>query len=311
MLRFKVRICKLSAGMAELAVARGLAPSYATRSPPMFARTIRSLLTALGVCVIAATAQADQLDRVKQRGKLIVGIRNDYVPFGFLDASGKNVGFEVDLAQFVAKDMFGSETAIEFVPVVASNRIEFLNAGRIDVIFATLGVNADRAKVIDFTEHFYLMAGMILVAPKDANYKSWEDIRGKKICGSQGNLYNRMLTEKWGPELVLFAGTAEIYNAFQTGRCDAIAYDGPNLSMKMTEDDWKAKYKIALDTFDYIPIAGGVRKNEPAFLKAVNTAILRAEAAGVMTNGEVKYGLGKSDYVTKRQDEAKAKLNTN
>jgi polar amino acid transport system substrate-binding protein len=261
----------------------------------------------LGV-VTSGPAAADQLEKVKERGKLIVGIRNDYVPFGYLDSDGKNVGFEVDLARFVAKDIFGSDKDIEFVPVVASNRIEFLNAGRIDVIFATLGVTADRGKVIDFTEEYYNMAGMILLAPKEATYKSWEDVRGKKICGSQGNLYNRMLTEKLGADLVLFPNTAEIYNAFEGGRCDAIAYDGPNLNMKIQEDGWKDKYKIALDTIDYVPIAGGVRKDEPAFLEAVNNAILKAEASGLMVSGEVKYHLGESEYVKKRAEDAKAKV---
>jgi polar amino acid transport system substrate-binding protein len=262
-------------------------------------------LLGLGVACSVTTAHADQLDRVKQRGKLIVGIRNDYVPFGYLDAKGQNVGFEVDIAKAVAKDLLGSETAIEFVPVIASNRIEFLNAGRIDVIFATLGVTADRGKVIDFTEKYYNMAGIVLLAPKEAVYNSWDDIRGKKICGSQGNLYNRTLSEKMGAELVLFGGTAEIFSAFQGGRCDAIAYDGPNLNMKVTEDGWKDKYKIALQTFDYVPIAGGVRKNEPAFLKAVDAAIIKAEAAGLMVEGEVKYNLGASEYVQKRAADAK------
>ncbi|MCW2241401.1 transporter substrate-binding domain-containing protein [Azospirillum canadense] len=264
-------------------------------------------LLAAGVA-FCAQAQADQLDRVKERGKLIVGIRNDYVPFGYLDSASQLTGFEVDLARAVAKDLLGSETAIEMVPVVASNRIELLNAGRIDVIFATLGKTAEREKVLDYTEPYYMMAGMVLMAPKDATYASWDDIRGRKICGSQGNLYNRMLIEKYGAQLVLFTGTAEIYKAFQDNRCDAVAYDGPNIAMKVTEEGWKDKYKVALGAFEYVPIGGGVRKNEPAFLAAVNKAIIRAEAAGLMTGGEVKYNLGVSDYVTKRAEEAKVKV---
>ncbi|MAY63550.1 MAG: ABC transporter substrate-binding protein [Rhizobiales bacterium] len=289
-------------------------------STPAYRPTRRSVLNALRSAALTAVAgavlatlgapaaHADQLERVKERGKLIAGIRNDYVPFGYTDENGKLVGFEVELAKAVAKDIFGSEDAIEFVPVVASNRIEFLNAGRIDVIFATLGVTEDRGKVIDFTDYYYMMAGMVLMAPKDAEYASWDDIKGKRICGSQGNLYNRMLTEKLGAELVLFSGTAEIYNAFETGRCDAIAYDGPNLNMKVSEDGWKDKYKIALDTIDYVPIAGGVRKNEPEFLAAVNAGINKAEAAGLLVEGEEKYNLGKSDYVAKRAEEAKSKM---
>ena len=272
-----------------------------------FAKPLAILALLAASFAFCAGAYADQLDRVKQRGKLIVGIRNDYVPFGYLDPKGELTGFEIDLAKFVAKDMFGSETAIEMVPVVASNRVELLNAGRVDVIFATLGYTADREKVIDFTEKYYLMAGMVLLAPKDATYKTWDDIKGHKICGSQGNIYNRALIEKYGADLVLFSGTAEIFNAFQDNRCDAIAYDGPNLHMKVTEDGWKDKDKIALETFDYIPIGGGVRKGEPAFLKAINTAIIHAEAAGVMIGGEKKYNLGISDYVTKRAADAKTK----
>jgi len=60
-----------------------------------------------------------------------------------------------------------------------------------------------------------------------------------------------------------------------------------------------------LQAFEYIPIAGGVRKGEPAFLKAVDNAILKAEAAGLMTTGEVKYNLGPSEYVQKRAVDAK------
>lgn len=262
-------------------------------------------LLGLGLATSVGIAHADQLDRIKQRGKLIVGIKNDYVPFGYLDAQGQNVGFEIDLARAVAKNLLGSESAIEFVPVSASNRIEFLNAGRIDLILATLGVNADRGKVIDFTENYYLMAGIVLLAPKDASYRSWDDIRGKKLCGSQGNLYNRTLSEKMGAELVLFSNSAEIFSAFQGGRCDAIGFDGPILNMKVTEDGWKDKYKIALQTFDYIPIAGGIRKNEPGFLKALDAAIVKAEASGLMVEGEKKYNLGESEYVQKRAADAK------
>jgi polar amino acid transport system substrate-binding protein len=264
-----------------------------------------AVLIGLGSMATTTHALADQLDRIKSRGKLIVGIRNDYVPFGYLDASGKNVGFEVEIAKKVAKEILGDENSIELVPVIASNRIEFLNAGRIDVIFATLGVTADRGKIIDFTEEYYSMAGMVLMTPKDAQYASWDDLKGKKVCGSQGNMYNRPLSEQMGAELVLFGGPAEIYSAFEAGRCEAIAYDGPNLNMKIVEDGWKDKYKIALQAYEFVPIAGGVRKNEPAFLEVVNKAIIKAESENLMVDNEVKYNLGASEYVQKRAEEAK------
>ena len=115
---------------------------------------------ALAVFFAGSAAVAGTLENVKARGKLVVGVKNDYVPYGFLRRQGRDiVGFEVSLAKYVAKELLGSEDKIELVPVVASNRIEFLTAGRIDAIFATLGVTAERAKVIDFTtESFPLPA---------------------------------------------------------------------------------------------------------------------------------------------------------
>lgn len=245
-------------------------------------------------------AQADQLDVVKKRGKLIVGIKNDYKPFGWLDGDSTLKGFEIDLAKAVAKHMLGSDDAVELVPVVASNRIELLNAGRIDLILATLGVSESRAKVIDFTDEFYMMAGLVLVTPNDTSINAWEDLKGRKVCGSQGNLYNRTLEEKYGAEMLLYTGTPEIFKSFEAGRCEAIGFDGPIMQQKVSEDSWKDKYKIALPTLEYIPIAGGVRKNEKRFLDQVNEGIRAAEADGVLVDAEINYNMGQTEHVLKR-----------
>jgi polar amino acid transport system substrate-binding protein len=260
------------------------------------------------VMLACGSANADELQMVKARGKLIVGVKNDYIPFGYLDGNAHLQGFEIDLAKAVAKDLLGSEKDIEFVPVVASNRIELLNAGRIDVIFATLAPTPERGKVIDFTDSYYMMAGIVLLAPKTTTVAKWDDLKGRKICGMQGNMYNRTLQEKFGADLLLFTGTAPMFKAFQDNRCEAIGFDGPILTQKVTQPGWSERDKIALDTFDYVPIAGGVRKNEPAFLAAVNKAILRAEAAGVLVEAEQKYKMGASKFVTDQQGVAKKAL---
>lgn len=265
-----------------------------------------SVAAAISGLMFGAAARADQLDDVKARGKLIVGIKNDYVPFGFLTKDDQLKGFEIDLAKYIAGKIVGSDTDIELVPVVASNRIELLNAGRVDLILATLGKNVERGKVIDFTEEYYNMAGVVLMAPKEASITKWDDVRGQKLCGMQGNLYNRALTGTYGAQTVLFTGTADMFKAFQNGRCAGLAFDGPILQQKLTDPEWGEKYKIALDTFDYIPIAGGTRKNEPRFLDAVNKAILAAEAAGILVNAEKAYDMGETEYVAKRAADAKA-----
>ena len=96
----------------------------------MNSKVFKILLFSLVVVFLAGQiVQADVVDDIKKRGKLIVGVKADYKPYGFRDASGKVVGTEPELAQDVA-NMLG--VGLELVPVVASNRMEFLKQGKID-----------------------------------------------------------------------------------------------------------------------------------------------------------------------------------
>src|SRR5438067_12396102 len=89
-----------------------------------------------------AWAQTDTLASIKQKGKIVVGVKADYKPFGYTDPSGKIVGLEIDLANDVAKRL---GVTAELVPVVAANRMEFLKQGRIDLMIATTGYRPDRS----------------------------------------------------------------------------------------------------------------------------------------------------------------------
>jgi len=170
-----------------------------------------------------------------------------------------------------------------------------------------LGVNENRARVIDFTEKYYDMEGLVFLASFNTSIKNWQDLDGRKVCGMQGNLYNRALSQQFKAELLLYGGTAEMFKSFQDGRCEGIAFDGPILKMKLHEPGWEGQYKIAIDALELIPIAGGVRKGEPVFLEAVNQAILRAEAEEVLVHAEKKYGMGQTRYVQERAQAAQSK----
>src|SRR3954463_6434107 len=89
------------------------------------------------VAAIAEPAAAqDTLAKIKQRGTVVVGVKNDYKPWGFLDPSGKIVGMEIDLVDEIASKL---GVKAELIPVTAANRMEFLNQGRIDLVIATMG----------------------------------------------------------------------------------------------------------------------------------------------------------------------------
>jgi polar amino acid transport system substrate-binding protein len=263
---------------------------------------------ALAAFFAGSAAVAGTLENVKARGKLVVGVKNDYVPYGFLNDKGDIVGFEVSLAKYVAKELLGSEDKIELVPVVASNRIEFLTAGRIDAIFATLGVTAERAKVIDFTTEYVSAAGPSVLAAKEATVSKWEELKGKSVCGIQGSYYNKKMTEEFGINLVAFKTQPEAYRALKDNRCIGFVFDDMTLQQKLKEPDW-ASYKIAVAPYEFQPMAGGLRKGDTEFHEAVDKAIAKAEAEGKLIAWETEFGMPHSDYIAARAKAAVAKKN--
>jgi polar amino acid transport system substrate-binding protein len=258
--------------------------------------------------LIGGAATAGTLEDIKARGKLVVGVKNDYPPYGYLDGKGEVVGFEVSLAKYVAKELLGSEDKIELVPVVAANRIEFLTAGRIDAIFATLGVTADRAKVIDFTTEYVNAAGPAVLMAKETPISKWEELKGKPVCGIQGSYYNKKMTEEFGINLVAFKTQPEVYRALKDNRCIGFVFDDMALEQKLKEADW-SNYKIAVQPYEFQPMAGGLRKGDSAFREAVDKAIGKAEAEGKLIGWETEFDMPHSVYIAERAKAAAAKQN--
>jgi len=88
-----------------------------------------------------ALADNDRFMKVMKRGELVVGVKADYKPWGFRDSSGKLVGMEVDMANDVAKAL---GVKLKLVPVQSSNRMQFLQQGKIDLMIATMSDRTDR-----------------------------------------------------------------------------------------------------------------------------------------------------------------------
>ncbi|MGQ0677758.1 MAG: transporter substrate-binding domain-containing protein, partial [Rhodospirillales bacterium] len=90
---------------------------------------------AIGVAIAigaAAPAFAGAFEDAQARGRLLVGVRADYPPFAFIDNEGRNAGFEIDIARFLALRLMGSENRLRLVPVVGARRIEALGERRVD-----------------------------------------------------------------------------------------------------------------------------------------------------------------------------------
>ena len=251
----------------------------------MLKHPLVSLYLALGLALAAATPSLAQdlppvPEAIKKQDVLRVGVKCDYPPDGYLDAQGKPQGVEVSLAKQIAAYAFGSADKIELTCVTAANRIPSLQGGKIDLIIATLGVSAERAQVIDFSEN-YAWGGSDVLVPKDSPIKSLKDFAGKNVIVMKG-AWQIGWFEKNVPSAILLKldGISDGLQALLQKRADGFAHDldvlrpiaKKNSDVKLVGEIYQLGYRAA-----------GIRKGEKDWVDYVNAAITQAKKAGLIS----------------------------
>jgi polar amino acid transport system substrate-binding protein len=192
---------------------------------PVSTRTAVTPLVVILTLLGAAQVYAGTLEAAKGRGALVVGVREDFPPLGYLDANGKNTGFEVDLARYLARQLLGDEGKLRLVTVSAGDRLTAIISGSADLLIAAVTATEDRAAVIGFSEPYFL-SGTLLLVPRNSSIQDLRDVQGKRVAVLEGSIQEGGL-DPAVPEAirVKFWRVAEAVAALQAGRVDAFAED--------------------------------------------------------------------------------------
>jgi len=214
----------------------------------ILAASAAALLVSAGVAE-AAQCTNDVWKKVMSRGKMVVGVKADYKPWGFRNESGGLVGMEIDMAKAAGTAM-GVE--VELVPVQSSNRMQFLEQGKIDLMIATMSDRPDRRKIVGIVQPNYYTSGTNVMSPKALGLKSWNDLSGKPVCGKQGAFYNKIVTERHGAKVIAFTGNAEAKQALRDKKCIAWVYDDSSIGSDLASGNWDA-FEMPLNSEDDNP----------------------------------------------------------
>ena len=235
-----------------------------------------------------------------ERGKLVVGVKADYKPWGFRNESGEIVGMEVDMAKDVAETM-GVE--LELVPVQSSNRMQFLEQGKIDLMIATMSDRPDRREIVGIVQPNYYTSGTNVLAPKALSLSEWEDLRGKPVCGKQGAFYNKIVQERYGAEIVAFTGNAEAKQALRDKKCIAWVYDDSSIMADLASGNWN-DFEMPLPTEDDNPWGLAVPKAEQecVFGNFMSGMTVNWHQDGTLLELEKKWGIQPTAYLKKQHE---------
>lgn len=149
----------------------------------MFKKIILSLLI-ISVTTLCGCKKVnktpDQLLEIKNRGRLIVGVKYDSKPFGYVDKDGKLKGYDVELAHMIAKQLLGNEKKVSFRQVNQHNRISKLNSGEVDMVIATMTITPQREAVVAFSVPYHT-TGQALMVKKTSPIKAIGELNDKKV----------------------------------------------------------------------------------------------------------------------------------
>jgi polar amino acid transport system substrate-binding protein len=207
---------------------------------------------------------------VKSRGRWIIGVKCDFPPFGYVTASGKHAGYDVEVAKAFARLAFGHGNRVTYTCVTTPSRIPTLMSKRVDIIISTLTYTKARAEVIDYSVPYYGATGRLLV-PNSSSIKKLSDMSGKTIATTRGSIYDRWLHNCYKNTNVLLTDTTSAsLLAVQDRRASGFMFDDAFLVGVAAND---SNTKLLGATFLAIPWGIGIRKGETDMKAWVNSRI--------------------------------------
>ncbi len=230
----------------------------------------------------------NSLEKVKERGKLVLGLDDTFAPMGFRSTNGEIVGFDIDLAKEVVARI-GVE--LEVTPIDWSSAILALNKGDVDVLWNGLTINESRKRQINFSKP-YIKNKLVLVklsSRDDLNTK--EDFRGKVIgvqVGSNAETLDKDEIGSIAKEVRKYDVNVNAFLDLSAKRIDALAIDSIACEyyINQKDNDFQILYGIELNE-EYYGI--GFRKNDTALLNEVDRILDDMRADGSATKISEKW----------------------
>jgi glutamate/aspartate transport system substrate-binding protein len=257
-------------------------------------KRLRTLGLALAGLIGASQAHGEELTgtlrNIRETGAITLGFRDASIPFSYLDDDQKPVGFAMDICyrivDAVKKELNLDKLEVKLNPVTSATRILLLANGTIDLECGSTTNNAERLKLVAFTNTHFLTASRY-VSKKSSNINSINELKGKTVVSTAGTTNIKQLTEvnaarNLGVTIVPAKDYAEAFLMVETDRAAALVMDDVLIASFVAGSKDPGAYVISTDAFSKPePYGIMLRRDDPAFKKVVDAA-----TAEVYTSGE-------------------------
>lgn len=207
-----------------------------------------------------------------EEGKIRIGIKFDQPGLGF-KKSGTYVGFDVDVAKYIAQELGYSEDEIIWKEAPSAQREAMLQNGDVDMILATYSITDSRKEVVDFAGPYFIAGQDLLVRDDETEINGPEDLNGKRLCSVTGSTSAVTVKEQFADEVQLMEqpGYAECATALFSGIVDAVTTD--DIILAGLASAARGQLKVVGKPFTQEYYGVGIRKGEHELAKKINAAI--------------------------------------
>lgn len=272
-----------------------------------------SIAVYAGLCVtFSAPAHAGEVfDNILQRGHIDICTGFTNFPQTYLDTSGAPIGSQIDLIDDMLERLAaiaGKPVTKEMVHTTGANRLPFLQNGQCDLIFSNMAPTEERKRLVRAIEPNWYASGPDLVTLEGVNIDSWEELRGKPVCGFQGSSFNIQASELFGIEILGFVAHQEGIQAMREGRCVGYMNVDTYFQGQLLAEGggtWEGIIQQRLEPFDPGLNALLIRYGDEEFASFLSETIEDWHANGTIIEAQKKWGLEPPAFAYEMQEKYK------
>ena len=255
-----------------------------------FAMLTLALAAAVGFAAPAAAQQSGTLKKIQDAGAITIGHRDASIPLSYYDDRQQPVGYALDLCMRIVDaikaELKQPKLEVKYQLVTSANRIPLMANGTIDLECGSTTNNLDRQKQVAFTITHFVTANR-WVAKKASNIKTLADLKGKTIVSTAGTTNIKQMTEinaaqGLGMNIISANGHPEAFQMVETGRAVAFVMDDILLYGLVAQSRAPGDYVISAEALSVEPYGIMLRRDDPAFKKVVDNAMIQTYKSGAI-----------------------------
>ncbi|MCE2458473.1 MAG: amino acid ABC transporter substrate-binding protein [Dehalococcoidia bacterium] len=224
----------------------------------------------------------DRLAQVRERDKVICASRNDVPGYGYLDSSGNNVGFDIDLCRALAAAVLGDPSKIEIRLISAAERGPTIQSGEVDMLVRTVTWTTSRDSQWGNYAQTMFFDGQGFMVNKDLGLMSALELKDATVCVTQGTTTSNQ--NDLNITALGFEDTDAVVAAYESGQCDAFTNDRSQLAAIGSAFQNRDAHVILPETISEEPLGPVVPHGDDQWFDIVKTVmgiLIYAEAYSV------------------------------